>query len=158
MPEFKKRPHLNRGGRSTHNRQNDRSQKELYAAECNNCRKRCEVPFRPNGRKPVYCSDCFSQTSRPSYSEPREQPSHSQAMERQLDELKRKIDVMNETLTGLTLAVDTFNRATALTKEIRKHFPAVKPADPPKVSARKTLKKPARSATKTVRKTARKDK
>ena len=142
MPEFKKRPHFNKGGRSSYNnRQNDRSQKELYEAECNNCHKRCQVPFRPNGKKPVYCSDCFSQTSRPSYAEPREQPSNHQAIERQLDELKRKIDTMNETLTSLIVTVDTFNRATALTKEIRKHFPAAKPADAPKT--KKSVKKTA---------------
>ena len=31
----------------------------LYKATCSNCHKSCEVPFRPNGEKPVYCKDCF---------------------------------------------------------------------------------------------------
>lgn len=31
----------------------------LYNVTCANCHKSCEVPFRPNGEKPVYCKDCF---------------------------------------------------------------------------------------------------
>lgn len=31
----------------------------LHKAECASCGNVCEVPFKPNGRKPVYCSDCF---------------------------------------------------------------------------------------------------
>lgn len=32
---------------------------ELFTATCSACRKSCEVPFRPNSDKPVYCSACF---------------------------------------------------------------------------------------------------
>ena len=31
-----------------------------YPATCAQCGKTCEVPFRPNGSRPVYCSDCFA--------------------------------------------------------------------------------------------------
>lgn len=34
-------------------------QKELFKATCANCNRSCEVPFRPNGEKPVFCRDCF---------------------------------------------------------------------------------------------------
>lgn len=33
----------------------------MYDAVCAECGKACQVPFRPSGDKPVYCSDCFSQ-------------------------------------------------------------------------------------------------
>lgn len=33
--------------------------KELFKTSCSKCRAICEVPFRPNGTKPVYCKDCF---------------------------------------------------------------------------------------------------
>ncbi len=33
--------------------------KELYKTSCAKCKNACEVPFRPNGMKPVYCKDCF---------------------------------------------------------------------------------------------------
>lgn len=32
---------------------------EMHQATCVACRKFCEVPFKPNGKKPVYCRDCF---------------------------------------------------------------------------------------------------
>lgn len=32
---------------------------ELHSATCNQCGKSCEVPFKPNGKKPIYCRDCF---------------------------------------------------------------------------------------------------
>lgn len=31
----------------------------MFKAVCDKCHKECEVPFRPTGDKPVYCSDCF---------------------------------------------------------------------------------------------------
>ena len=33
--------------------------KEMFKAVCSDCGKSCEVPFKPNGNKPVYCNDCF---------------------------------------------------------------------------------------------------
>lgn len=32
---------------------------EMHQATCADCGKSCEVPFRPSGTKPVYCSNCF---------------------------------------------------------------------------------------------------
>ncbi len=34
--------------------------RQKFSAICAKCGKRCEVPFRPSGEKPVYCNDCFS--------------------------------------------------------------------------------------------------
>ncbi len=34
-------------------------QREMHDATCNECGNSCQVPFRPNGRKPVYCTNCF---------------------------------------------------------------------------------------------------
>ena len=31
----------------------------MHKAICDECGKSCEVPFRPRGDKPIYCSDCF---------------------------------------------------------------------------------------------------
>jgi CxxC-x17-CxxC domain-containing protein len=33
----------------------------MHEAICAKCGKSCQVPFRPTGDKPVYCSDCFRQ-------------------------------------------------------------------------------------------------
>lgn len=31
----------------------------MHKAVCDECHKSCEVPFRPSGDKPIYCSECF---------------------------------------------------------------------------------------------------
>ncbi|MFH1744590.1 MAG: CxxC-x17-CxxC domain-containing protein [bacterium] len=33
--------------------------KKMFQTVCDKCHKECEVPFRPSGDKPVFCSDCF---------------------------------------------------------------------------------------------------
>ncbi|MDD5750020.1 MAG: hypothetical protein PHO91_04605 [Patescibacteria group bacterium] len=32
---------------------------EMHSAVCDQCGQNCEVPFRPTGDKPIYCSSCF---------------------------------------------------------------------------------------------------
>lgn len=32
----------------------------LHKAVCADCRKECEVPFKPTGDRPVYCKECFA--------------------------------------------------------------------------------------------------
>ena len=34
-------------------------EKRMFDAQCNKCGNDCQVPFRPTGQKPVYCSNCF---------------------------------------------------------------------------------------------------
>ncbi len=46
------------GGRDRGDRGNDRPMQK-FSATCASCQKSCEVPFRPTGDKPVYCSECF---------------------------------------------------------------------------------------------------
>ncbi len=49
--DFKKKSYA---GRSS-----DDIEVTFYKATCADCKKTCEVPFRPNGEKPVFCRDCF---------------------------------------------------------------------------------------------------
>ncbi len=37
----------------------DSGPREMHRATCAECNNPCEVPFKPNGRKPVLCSNCF---------------------------------------------------------------------------------------------------
>ena len=41
-------------------RQYDRGPREMHKAICADCKKECEVPFKPREDRPVYCRDCFS--------------------------------------------------------------------------------------------------
>jgi len=36
----------------------------LHKAICADCKKGCEVPFKPSGERPVYCKECFSKRKR----------------------------------------------------------------------------------------------
>lgn len=55
----------NRSGRSGGGRRRfggggrDFGRREMHRATCAQCGKDCEIPFRPSGDRPVYCSDCF---------------------------------------------------------------------------------------------------
>jgi CxxC-x17-CxxC domain-containing protein len=49
--------------------------KELHDATCAKCNKMCQVPFKPNGRKPIFCSDCFVRDENPEGGSPYEKRS-----------------------------------------------------------------------------------
>ncbi len=36
-------------------------ERQMYPAVCAQCGKETEVPFKPSGDRPVYCSDCYQQ-------------------------------------------------------------------------------------------------
>ena len=42
--------------------------REMHKAVCAECGKECEVPFKPDGTRPVYCRECFAKR-RPSRSD-----------------------------------------------------------------------------------------
>ncbi|MFA5431818.1 MAG: CxxC-x17-CxxC domain-containing protein [Candidatus Paceibacterota bacterium] len=80
--DFKRRD--SGGNRGFGNRdRGDRERPEMYEAICSDCGKRCEVPFKPTGEKPVYCSSCFTNHGGASRSDSRsdrgdrERPRHS---------------------------------------------------------------------------------
>lgn len=69
---------------------------ERFQATCNECQKVCEVPFRPNGKKPVYCRDCFKgKEESPSYgarSSYQSREPQSQDFAKRLDAIEAKLD------------------------------------------------------------------
>lgn len=52
---------VGQGQRNMEVRQENRFRdRVLHKAICADCKKECEVPFKPSGDRPVYCKDCFS--------------------------------------------------------------------------------------------------
>lgn len=41
-----------------------RDRPQMHQATCADCGNQCEVPFKPTGEKPVYCSNCFENSGR----------------------------------------------------------------------------------------------
>jgi CxxC-x17-CxxC domain-containing protein len=39
--------------------------KEMHKATCADCGKECEVPFKPDGSRPVYCRECYAKRRPP---------------------------------------------------------------------------------------------
>jgi CxxC-x17-CxxC domain-containing protein len=37
----------------------EKESRKMFTAQCDSCNSRCEVPFRPSGDKPIYCSSCY---------------------------------------------------------------------------------------------------
>lgn len=46
-------------GRRSYGGGDRNSDRSMHKATCAQCGNECEVPFRPSGERPVYCSDCF---------------------------------------------------------------------------------------------------
>ena len=40
----------------------DRGPREMHDAVCAECKKDCQVPFKPSGDKPVLCGDCYKKS------------------------------------------------------------------------------------------------
>lgn len=60
---YSQRPsrHFNHSPRRDRGRQGNDSRERTYTrAICADCKKECEVPFKPSGGRPVYCKECFS--------------------------------------------------------------------------------------------------
>jgi len=36
------------------------SDKEMFKATCSECGQECEVPFKPDPSRPVYCRECWA--------------------------------------------------------------------------------------------------
>lgn len=36
-----------------------RDRTEMFEGTCSDCGRKCMLPFKPTGDKPVYCNDCF---------------------------------------------------------------------------------------------------
>ncbi len=58
------------GGRSFGgDRGGDRGDRQMFSATCSKCGKDAQLPFRPSGDRPVFCSNCFEteKNSAPSF-------------------------------------------------------------------------------------------
>ncbi|MBL8031003.1 MAG: hypothetical protein JNK33_01610 [Candidatus Doudnabacteria bacterium] len=116
----------NFGGRPGFGGGRDDRRSEMFTATCSDCGNQCQVPFRPNGSKPVYCDNCFS-AKRDGYSNdfaggapkhrsqqpdtfsfgapaPKHTPAQSTTTtpsDKRLDELKKQVDALSAKIDKL---------------------------------------------------------
>ena len=144
--------------------------KELYKTSCAKCQNACEVPFRPNGMKPVYCKDCFVRdderaprdsfqkksfgNDRPSYGNDRapSRPTAPQedyrigAILKELQAVNAKIDALSTQLSS-TAYSSIISASAEKTEKVSKPSKEVAQA-PAAKAAKKTVKKSVKVAKK----------
>ena len=122
-----------------------------FQATCSECNKTCEVPFRPNGSKPVYCKDCFgAKKGAHTHNTRDERPAHvpQQAPQRdsRIDELKSQVDSMQSKLDRILRTLEgnktVMPKPVAPTTPAKKIVKAVKKAAPMKKATSKPAAKP----------------
>jgi CxxC-x17-CxxC domain-containing protein len=145
--------------------------KEMFRATCAECHKSCEVPFRPNGEKPVYCSDCFGgqrdggrNDSAPRFEKRRDERSFEPRREQQSfgksdngnEEVKRQISDLNRKVDSILelLKQQSAPKKDTRPEEIKKIVELV--SKPEKKEEKKSPKKEVKSV-KPVKKEVKKD-
>lgn len=92
-PPFGGGAHARTGGGSRAARPfgNRKEVSQKFDAICSQCGKKCQVPFRPNGVRPVYCNECFGAP----HDAPQDKKVFSPTEGRSTAELTRQIAAMN---------------------------------------------------------------
>lgn len=119
----------------------DRGPVTMHKATCAECGDICEVPFRPTGDKPVYCSNCFGSKrdggdrggrkdfGRPSFGRDRGgfdrgRDSHSRPAPSNDGEVKRQLEGISLKLDQLIRSIDKLSEVKAEVKTVVKKAPA----------------------------------
>ena len=119
-------------------------EKRMYSAICTECGNKCEVPFRPTGGKPIYCSNCFRKGDSTG-------GTNTEQFKEQFEILNTKLDnILNLLTPTVSTEVAREQKVTRKT-EVPKPKKVVKQQTKRAVSPKKTIKKKA-AAKKTVAK------
>jgi CxxC-x17-CxxC domain-containing protein len=90
--------------------------KPMFKAVCAKCHKACEVPFRPSGDKPIFCSDCFGKGERGEKSGSGSNLVSSDKCQKQFEILNKKLDNIYKILSPKILIEKTAQEEPALNK------------------------------------------
>jgi CxxC-x17-CxxC domain-containing protein len=137
MAEYKKntgfkKSFASRGasGPGRFSRPNSDGPREMFKAQCSNCKNECDVPFKPNGTKPVFCQNCFKRDedrdSRDSrgprdsfqkrdFNAPRSFAPASQSNDHRIDDLKRQMMTLDSKLDRVVQMLESSSRKAAAT-------------------------------------------
>ncbi len=163
---FAKKGWDDRGG----NRDRERGEITLHQAVCSECGKNCEVPFRPNGTKPVYCKECFGAmkgngpTDAPRHdrkdfggsdrstrsARPAEATTGNTETKKLIEALSTKIESLTRTVDALVAKISATPHTHTVVENTQKKTEDKKTVE--KVAAKKTEKKPVKKVAPTKRK------
>ncbi len=72
-------------------RSEDRPRPEMHIAACSRCGEEFELPFKPNGTRPVFCSRCYKKPQE--HSSPSSSSSDLDMINRKLDKIMRALKI-----------------------------------------------------------------
>ncbi|MFZ2167495.1 MAG: CxxC-x17-CxxC domain-containing protein [Minisyncoccia bacterium] len=89
---------------------------ETHKTTCNECHAMCEVPFKPNGKKPVYCRNCYKgkETTTSFTGQPFSRPTESSHEDAGGSDLKKQFTILNTKLDRLISAIEAQTRAISI--------------------------------------------
>ena len=120
-----------------------RRDRVMHQVVCDQCGKPCEVPFRPTGDKPVYCSSCFEGKRKTRGAGDRFSKNKFSGQKTDFgskgnnDELKKQLVILNGKMDQLIKAVEAMANTKTVKKKAIKKTRTVKD----KKSAKKVVKK-----------------
>jgi CxxC-x17-CxxC domain-containing protein len=128
---------------------------EMHKATCHECGSPCEVPFRPTGERPVFCSNCFKRDGnagdrrpsfhdRPSFDKPSYRSDYA-APSAGFDQYKEQFRVINSKLDTILKAMIPAVPAVAAPAP-KAETPAVEPKTAKKATKEKTETKKKKAA------------
>ena len=84
---------------------------ETHKTTCDGCHAPCEVPFKPNGKKPVYCRNCYKgkETTTSFTGQPFSRP--TEYKEDGSSDMKKQFSILNTKLDRLISAIEAQTRA-----------------------------------------------
>lgn len=100
------------GGRGGNRGGGDRGPVTMHKAVCDECKKPCEVPFRPTAGKPVYCNNCFGgkreaggNSNFSNYKTPAKIDFGNDIKKVSGEEIKKQIEVLNVKIDNLVKVI-----------------------------------------------------
>jgi CxxC-x17-CxxC domain-containing protein len=131
-------------------RRRDSGPRQMHHAVCDECGNDCEVPFKPSGDKPIYCSSCFEKRNGGSQ-RPSRRGSGSGGPSRDDNTHKKLLEQMvsiNAKLERVLKVIEISTDKKPLTKKTKtkKEVKKAKPKDK-KEKTKKTSKKKATKST-----------
>lgn len=124
----------------------DSREKQMFSVVCDECGKDCEVPFKPNSDKPVFCSDCFGNKNKEKG--PRDNNKNNQ-FEQYFQTINEKLDQILQNLASSPSKSPSVKKKsvvkTVAKKKVVKKKPVVKVVKKiVKKSVKKAVKKSAK--------------
>lgn len=111
-------------------------EKQMFDAKCDECGNSCQVPFRPSGDKPIYCSNCFGEKK--NNGTRNTEASSPTQYNQQFEELNKKLDKVLSILLPIATEVETLEKS----EETGSSLPEVEETTEKKTKA---PKKPSKS-------------